>query len=69
LRIESTRPPKVRDVLTAAVEKLLGPKTEADLAPPPEKKKVKVKVGGRGWRACYCLLALLLRLVLCIIQA
>jgi len=32
---------KVREQLAAAVEKLLGPKTEADLAPPPEKKKVK----------------------------
>ena len=30
---------KVREALAAAVEALLGPKTEADLAPPPPKKK------------------------------
>lgn len=36
---------KVREVLAAAVETLLGPKTEADLAPPPDKKK-KAKVCG-----------------------
>ncbi len=32
----------LRATLTAAVEALLGPKTEADLKPPEKKKKVKV---------------------------
>ncbi|KAI8472695.1 MAG: tRNA synthetases class I, catalytic domain-containing protein [Monoraphidium minutum] len=34
---------KVREALASAVEALLGPKTEADLGPPPEKKKAKAK--------------------------
>lgn len=38
----------VRAELLAAVEALLGPKTEADLKPPEKKKKPKVCVWGGG---------------------
>lgn len=40
----------VRAELLAAVEALLGPKTEADLKPPEKKKKPKVCVWGGGER-------------------
>lgn len=38
----------MRAELLAAVESLLGPKTEADLKPPEKKKKPKV-IGGSGF--------------------